>query len=319
MGAISSGNPPGNSKQRRKARRQASAAPKDKQLSPKPGLAHSSSSVPEPPIDNKPQRKVYEGVGLVLTALGVVLALDHFWLQLAFAIVTAIILVDWVGQWVSRGSRSVLVSRITLAIVLIAVGIPLEYRQYKIYLASQTSGELEPLGLASANFPTIQVGNSRGSFRWKPSENSKSGDGSVWIGFQDAGLIVERINGKLFLTGDIRGEDGNMVVKINKNRWFVFSSEVMDKNYTTNALEVFDKRGVVVLQVVLDSQAIKIQGEFWSESGTGLRLVENPDDPAGYATMLMLHRGIAAAFPMVKATFGYPSKEHQGELFVRQR
>lgn len=180
--------------------------------------------------------------------------------------------------------------------------------EYKTHLSQQISGELVAPPGPSSSFPEIYIGNSKGRVTWK----SETGDGQVLAGFEDTGVVVERIDGKLYLTAKVLGEDGNLIVNVYKNKWEINASEVLDKNYTSNALEVFDKRGTVVLQVVLTSDRVKIQGEWWSESGTGIRLVEVPHSDDG--EMMKLHKGLVSSQPFVRAMFQYPSEEHQGEF-----
>jgi hypothetical protein len=279
----------------------------------KPKRAHGGNQA------KQPNRVVRDGIGLVMTLIATAISLDYFPLQLTFSICAALFFVDLLGQFEvisKRGKSFVLKARIAICVLFVLLAVRLEPNRYKVYLASKISGELNP-PVSDAPFPKIQVGRSQGTMTWRPAEGGK-GNGSVIIGFGDAGLIVERIDGKLFITGDIRGEDGNMVVSINNNRWYVHQSEIMDKNYTDNALEVFDKRGIVVLQIVVEKDKVKAQGEWWSESGTGVRLVENPDDPYGNGEIIRLHKGNPTPFPFVKAIFAYPSKEHQGELATQQ-
>jgi hypothetical protein len=102
------------------------------------------------------------------------------------------------------------------------------------------------------------------------------------------------------------------------NHWTVSKSQsaVWDKNYTSNALEVKDGRGRVVLQVIMLPDRVQIQGEWWHEDGNGGRIVRPfPSDPVKTGPVFVMmtplfHTDEPHIEPIVK----YPSKNHFGEF-----
>jgi hypothetical protein len=252
------------------------------------------------------RRGIRDGFGLAVTMAGAVIS-SPFWLQVVFSILAAVLLWNLVGQ-ISR-IRGAKQGRLLHGLFAIPIVMGLGwvvYTQYETHLSVQTEGELMAPSGPPGLYPEIYVGGSKGRLTWKESS------GQVLIGYEDAGVIVERTNGKLFLTAKILGEDGNLIAYVYRNKWYVNPSQILDKNYTKNSLEVVDKRGIVVLQVKLTSDRMNIQGEWWDESGTGTRLVENPYNEEGI--IMRLHKGITESQPFVKAMFRYPSNDHQGEL-----
>jgi hypothetical protein len=98
----------------------------------------------------------------------------------------------------------------------------------------------------------------------------------------------------------------------------VNSSEtvVWDKNYTKNALEVKDRRGRIALQVLLFADAVRVQGEWWTEDHNGARILRPyPFDRVKTGPVfVMMSPYLHPDEPHIEPIFKYPSKEYWGEF-----
>jgi hypothetical protein len=68
-------------------------------------------------------------------------------------------------------------------------------------------------------------------------------------------------------------KNGNLVAELRRNEWQV-SPNSWDRNYTKDAVEVIDSTGKVVLRVRALPDRTKLQGEWWSTDGRGIRIVK---------------------------------------------
>jgi hypothetical protein len=133
--------------------------------------------------------------------------------------------------------------------------------------------------------------------------------------FQDSNLKVQRINGKLAVSTQVRDEHGELIAELVENEWKVAPPPgTFDRNYNNNALEVKNSAGRIVLQVQIFESLIRIQGEWWDKSGQGIRLVKSPF-PSRSAMIFKLSTSMPnindnPILPMFK----YPSASHFGEL-----
>jgi hypothetical protein len=138
---------------------------------------------------------------------------------------------------------------------------------------------------------------------------------SVW-GDQ---LMIRKENGKILVTTHVRDQSGAVVVEITDNKWQVspLANVCWDKNYTTNALEVRDRRERIVFQIILFPNIVRIQGEWWTEDKRGLRLVRPyPFDHVrtGPVWVTLSPETLSGYGPQIEPIFQYPSKEHWGEF-----
>jgi hypothetical protein len=116
----------------------------------------------------------------------------------------------------------------------------------------------------------------------------------------------------------VRDNTGQLIAEIKDNVWTIFPPAVMDKNSTTDSLEVRDRRGYVVLQVVLTANYVQVEGEWWRDDGMGMRIVRPfPYDPVHVGPMIVLHREGMPPMPdepHIEPMFMYPSSEYLGRL-----
>src|SRR6185437_2799491 len=132
------------------------------------------------------------------------------------------------------------------------------------------------------------------------------------IDFGASRLVLEIIDGKLEVSTTIRDKNGNLIAELSKNEWKTSPDKAWDRNYTANALEVRNAAGKIVLQVVLLSDRIQIQGEWLSPNGHGIRIVKNPKNNHGL--MIGFQGEVPKDTPEIEPIFNYPSSSHFGEL-----
>jgi hypothetical protein len=87
-------------------------------------------------------------------------------------------------------------------------------------------------------------------------------------------LRLEVEHGVVQVSTVVRDRQGRLGASIEKNHWSV-TSACLDKNYSTDSLEILDTRGLVVFQVRLLADRVELQGEWRDEFGNGVRLLGN--------------------------------------------
>jgi hypothetical protein len=111
-----------------------------------------------------------------------------------------------------------------------------------------------------------------------------------------------------------------LVAEIKQNRWHVYPSYSVDKNYTKDTLEVLDNSGHVALQVRVLPDRILVQGEWWDIEGSGVRLLKpkvgQPEVGQTKTGSLVIRMGrqMQHLEELIRPMFEYPSKDHWGEL-----
>jgi hypothetical protein len=128
--------------------------------------------------------------------------------------------------------------------------------------------------------------------------------------FRDNQLTIERINGQVVISTAVRDSSGAIVAEVIRNQWKVRPELLWDKNFNRNALEIRDKFGDVVLQIVVLEDRIRIQGVWRSSSGDCFMMVKNPDPKNPGASLITFYNPTIK----IKPIFLYPSELHPGEL-----
>jgi hypothetical protein len=131
--------------------------------------------------------------------------------------------------------------------------------------------------------------------------------------FRDAGITVEYENGKILLSTFIRDQQGKLIATIDKNHWSVNPNRsiCMDKNYTSDSLEVLDGRGHVVLQVRLYPDRLSVQGLWFNDKGIGVELVSTPEK--GWRSLVLKPPRGTDDEILIPELFKYPSTKHWAE------
>ena len=82
-------------------------------------------------------------------------------------------------------------------------------------------------------------------------------------------------DGKLQLTSIVRNKNGEIVVQISGNKFIVNPNTISDFNYDSRALEVLDKSGDVVFQIIMQKDGVLYCGKFYTLSGTSYAIGTN--------------------------------------------
>lgn len=136
----------------------------------------------------------------------------------------------------------------------------------------------------------------------KSSNNTIVTDGSSPL------LSVRIENGKLLINTIIYDEYGNIVAVLEDNQWKVNENSYFDRNYNDSAIEVKNKKGRIVLQVVNFGDVIHFAGVFHAKDGHVVSFM-----PLDDMTSAIEIRGSEEELLLeIKPIFTYPSELNLG-------
>jgi hypothetical protein len=127
---------------------------------------------------------------------------------------------------------------------------------------------------------------------------------------------VENIGGEIKVSTQILDREGDLITELIRNEWKVAPPpRTFDRNYTDDALEVRDARGLVVLQVRALKDRVQLQGLWWIDMGppNGIRQFTVRQNPEGGGGEIIISSKDVTPPPIVPM-FQYPSDRHLGEL-----
>ena len=84
----------------------------------------------------------------------------------------------------------------------------------------------------------------------------------------DLTILVE--NGQVKVSTVIRDKGGRVVAEITKNEWKVNPQNSWDRNYSSEALEVKDPSGDIVLQIKVVEDRVQFQAKMYDATGRGV-------------------------------------------------
>lgn len=180
--------------------------------------------------------------------------------------------------------------------------------------AAELSGDLIPQGPSHPTQLIMEYGDSGRMMPW--AEAAGGGDFKVMY---DSGIHLDLGSNGIELTTVVRDSEGQRVAEIDKNHWTVSKFPVVtDKNYTSDSLEVLDRRGHVALQVRILPDRIQLQGEWRDDLGGGIRITTCQDEHTNYKKAGCLQSWLdpqseKAVKNVIDPIFLYPSKEHWRE------
>jgi hypothetical protein len=177
------------------------------------------------------------------------------------------------------------------------------------YVGAITPQRKVPFSSSSdENRPTIQIGDGSTYLVWNGPRGTP-----VLKFFGESELIIETIRNEVKVTTTIRDEHGNIVAELVRNEWRVAPPpNTFDRNYNAHSLEVRNARGQIVLQVTSLPDRIQLQGEWWSKSGAGFRLVALRNH--GQGVIIQRPHELLTDDLEIQPMFEYPSDRHFGEL-----
>lgn len=180
--------------------------------------------------------------------------------------------------------------------------------KWKAEKAATLDGDLV-LVTQSANGTPVYIGEGGGPLP------SLADEGEI---FADAKLTLENDNGRILVSTVVRDDHDNVVVSLEKNHWTV-TQYCLDKNYTSDSLEVKDHRGHIVFQMRLYHDHITLQGE-WFNRGQGVMIVFNrKDHDVSQIIYRCPHYDRKLDAIMIEPIFEYPSAKHWAEWLAIDR
>jgi hypothetical protein len=126
---------------------------------------------------------------------------------------------------------------------------------------------------------------------------------------------VENVHGEAKVSAQMLDREGHLIAELVRNEWKVAPPpSAWDRNYSDDALEVRDARGIVVLQVKALKDRVQLQGLWWIDMGppNGVRQLTVRENPDGGAQFIISPQDVIP--PPIEPIFEYPSDRHLGEL-----
>jgi hypothetical protein len=241
-----------------------------------------------------------------LFPLGLSMPVIYKWPLWGVSAISILYLVMTIVPWLSNRS---LVQQVAFSIAVIALAFglfwPLMRSQYKTEKATLLEGDLRAMVKATKTPERVmEVGGT--TFVWK---NDPQQD--VMKMLYDSGLRIEVEDNELKVSGPIRDRLGHLVASLDKNHWSV-TSACLDKNYSSDSLEILDLRGLVIFQIKILSDRVQLQGEWRDEFGHGLRLMAGSD--GGIISYWIDEKSEQQEMKIIEPMFKYPSANHWSEL-----
>lgn len=202
-----------------------------------------------------------------------------------------------------------------LFVLAAIIQVLIERRQAKEDAKSRYSGVLVAkskilLSPKKKVLPELEFGDSGAILAWAGPQGEP-----IFKIFEDNSLTISIESGQLKVSTLIRSQDGSLIAELVNNEWKVNPHKSFDRNYTTDALEVKDEHGDIVLQVRLVGDRIQFQGKFYDSSGGGVAFgkMRGPDEGIGGAIEITgpNHPRLLLS---IEPIFKYPSDLHLGEL-----
>ena len=158
--------------------------------------------------------------------------------------------------------------------------------------------------------PRLEIGDSGAVFIWAGPKGQP-----LFKFFDDVHLTVELIRGRVMVSTKITDERGNIIAEIIRNEWRAPPPHAWDRNYSSDAIEVKNARGAIVLQVKALHDRIQLQGEWWRDPINGVRLVANPPGDVAGGSMIQFGRNNRPPRPPeIRPLFVYPSETNLGRM-----
>lgn len=213
-------------------------------------------------------------IGLIASAMGISdMASVYVLLSLAFVVGCVATITD--SALVRRAKLMLCAAIFT---VVCGAGYFISYRHETTVAQARYAGNLEfpshVIFSSSTKYTKrkLEIGRSRTVF-FTERENMP-----LFMVTEDSEILIELIDGKPRISTKVHDYNGKLVAELFRNEWKVAPPPATwDRNYSDDALEVRDDRGLIILQIKVLPDRIQLQGEFWSADGSGMRLVENED------------------------------------------
>jgi hypothetical protein len=205
-----------------------------------------------------------------------------------------------------------------ISVLVITLGFVYAFLQYfkHDWLASY-SGTLTPRNTLlfspdGGKITKIQVGQAR-VFLVDPNNPLAA---QLYPALRTTQFKVENVDGEVKVSAQMLDREGDLIVELVRNEWKVAPPpRTWDRNYSDDAIEVRDDRGLVVLQVRALKDRVQLQGHWWIDLGppNGIRQLTIRETPGGEGADFTLSSPDLSP-PPIEPMFEYPSDGHPGEL-----
>lgn len=271
-----------------------------------------------------PARKRREKRDRALTSLLFFIGLGLSFVAILWAALSWFLALFFLADWIGNSDRIAGIGKIkkrAIQVAVIVIGTTASsypiYQRWCVEKASATEGDLAaPHSLLQGtrySLPIFEIGDSGTWFVFVPG----SRDFPYFQFLYDSGLRIESAKNGPELTTPVRDRFGHIIAQITKNHWSVSPDKSVswDHNYTSNAFEVKDGRGHVVIQIKVLPDKVQIQGE-WREFGRGLRMIKSWDKehPGAMFNFWANSQQEQQAESPIPPMFKYPSREHWAEF-----
>ena len=124
----------------------------------------------------------------------------------------------------------------------------------------------------------------------------------------NAPIKIYEENNRILIDTTIYNEKNQTICQIVGNEWQFNPNSKYDRNYSINAFEIINEKGIPVLQLYLSDNEIFIGGYFYADNGSKLILTTE------HLTYITPDQQSFNENEMPKRLFEYPSSDHLGQL-----
>jgi hypothetical protein len=166
--------------------------------------------------------------------------------------------------------------------------------------------------------PAIELGQTGVVFNWE----TKNGAMNLTLPMFDgiSSLKFELVDGQTVVTTNVFDDTGALIATVERNQWKVAEQPASwDRNYSDSALEIKDRHGRVIFQLVATGDHVQIQGEWRTDAKH--HVVRKDGKPIeGFRIAngaMMTNPRDDQKHERIKPIFKYPGDENLGDLADR--
>ncbi len=214
-----------------------------------------------------------------------------------------------IAAWAASGAAPWVLGcafAIVLAVAMLSYSLEQD-EERKSAMAGQLDASAKTL--LPHELPKIELGDSGAILAF----SGPKGDALLRM-FGDSSLVIENRDGQVEVSTKVKDREGTLIAELVRNEWSINKNTAYDRNYSTDALEVRDSTGDIVLQVRAAGDRIQLQGKFYgrNDKGVGIGKMIGPDGKVGGCIEITgperpemrLH---------IEPIFKYPSSQHLGQ------
>ena len=193
-----------------------------------------------------------------------------------------------------------------------------ESRTIKEETTKATVGRLQPteikkiIDIKHNIYPKFEFGDSGAILIFAGPQGSP-----IFKFADDNNLIVSVVNGNISVSATIKDKQGSIVAEVIDNEWKINPKNSWDRNYSSNALEVKNASGEVVLQIKLVEDRIQFQGKLYDSNGRGIAFGKMLGQDGWGGGIEMTGQNHPNLEMKINPIFKYPSELHLGEFVAK--